>query len=101
LINASSFLPTAEAAADAAGAVIRPLFRSALLVEAKGDASPVTEADRAAERAIRALIAERHPDHGVIGEEYDETGPDAEWVWVLDPIDGTRASSPAGRPSAR
>ncbi len=94
---ASAFRATAEAAAEAAGAVIRPLFRSQLLVEAKGDASPVTEADKAAERVIRALIAERHPDHGVIGEEYGETRPDAEWVWVLDPIDGTRAFV-TGRP---
>jgi myo-inositol-1(or 4)-monophosphatase len=94
---APAFVATAEAAAEAAGAAIRPLFRSALLVEAKGDASPVTEADRAAERAIRDLIAARHPDHGVIGEEYGETNPDAEWVWVLDPIDGTRAFV-TGRP---
>jgi histidinol phosphatase-like enzyme (inositol monophosphatase family) len=95
--NPAAFLGTAEAAAEAAGAAIRPLFRSALIVEAKGDASPVTEADKAAERAIRALLADRHPDHGVIGEEYGETNPDAEWVWVLDPIDGTRAFV-TGRP---
>jgi myo-inositol-1(or 4)-monophosphatase len=80
----------AEAAADRAAAVIRPLFRSALLVEAKGDASPVTRADREAEEAIRALLAEAMPDHGVIGEEHGSERPDAEWVWVLDPIDGTR-----------
>lgn len=96
-MSAATFRATAEAAADAAGAVIRPLFRSQLLVEAKGDASPVTEADKAAERVIRALIAERHPDHGVIGEEYGETNAGAEWVWVLDPIDGTRAFV-TGRP---
>jgi myo-inositol-1(or 4)-monophosphatase len=90
MAQAADFLPVAEAAADLAGAAIRPLFRSALLVEAKGDASPVTEADRAAERAIRALLAEKLPTHGVIGEEYGTTNPDAEWVWVLDPIDGTR-----------
>ena len=77
--------------------MIRPLFRSALLVEAKGDASPVTEADRAAERAIRALLAERFPDHGVIGEEYGAERADAEYVWVVDPIDGTRAFV-TGRP---
>ncbi len=87
----------AEAAADRAAAVIRPLFRSALLVEAKGDASPVTRADREAEAAIRALLAETLPDHGVIGEEYGDERPDAEWVWVLDPIDGTRAFV-TGRP---
>jgi myo-inositol-1(or 4)-monophosphatase len=87
----------AEDFADAAGAVIRPLFRSALLVEAKGDASPVTRADREAEAAIRALVAARFPDHGVIGEEHGADRPDAEWVWVLDPIDGTRAFV-TGRP---
>lgn len=88
---------SAEAAADLAGAVIRPLFRSALLVEAKGDASPVTEADRGAELALREYIARHHPDHGVIGEEYGAERADAEWVWVLDPIDGTRAFV-TGRP---
>jgi myo-inositol-1(or 4)-monophosphatase len=97
MAQAADFLPVAEEAVDLAGAVIRPLFRSALLVEAKGDASPVTEADKGAERAIRALLAERLPDHGVIGEEYGELRPDAEWVWVLDPIDGTRAFV-TGRP---
>src|ERR1019366_6982969 len=52
---------------------------------------PVTAADKNAEQAIRALIAERFPDHGVIGEEFGEDRSDAEFVWVLDPIDGTRA----------
>ncbi len=92
-----SFIATAEAAADVAGAVIRPLFRSALMVEAKGDASPVTEADRGAERAIRAFLADRLPSHGVIGEEYGSDRAGADWVWVLDPIDGTRAFV-TGRP---
>jgi myo-inositol-1(or 4)-monophosphatase len=90
-------IASAEVAADLTGAAIRPLFRSALLVEAKGDSSPVTEADRAAERALRDHIANHHPGHGVIGEEYGEDRPDAEWVWVLDPIDGTRAFV-TGRP---
>ncbi len=92
-----NIIAAAEDFADAAGAVIRPLFRSALLVEAKGDASPVTRADREAEEAIRALIAARFPEHGVIGEEHGEHRADAEWVWVLDPIDGTRAFV-TGRP---
>jgi myo-inositol-1(or 4)-monophosphatase len=96
-VPARDFLGIAEAAADLAGEAIRPLFRSALLVEAKGDASPVTEADRAAERVIRDLLARELPGHGVIGEEYGATDPDAEWVWVLDPIDGTRAFV-TGRP---
>lgn len=87
----------AEAAADLAGGIIRPLFRSALLVEAKGDASPVTEADRAAERALRAFLTERFPAHGIMGEEYGTERGDAEYLWVLDPIDGTRAFL-TGRP---
>lgn len=87
----------AEAAADLAGGIIRPLFRSALLVEAKGDASPVTEADRAAERALRAFLSERFPAHGIMGEEYGTERGDAEYLWVLDPIDGTRAFL-TGRP---
>ena len=78
----------------AAGAIL-PLFRGAHGLsnkfEVTGGFDPVTEADKGAERAIRALISERYPDHGVIGEEYGEDRPDAEFVWVLDPVDGTRA----------
>lgn len=77
----------------AAGAIL-PLFRSDHGLDNKLEGrgfDPVTEADKGAERAIRALIAERYPDHGVIGEEYGEDRPDAEFVWVLDPVDGTRA----------
>jgi len=77
----------------AAGAAILPLFRGDHGLDNKFTVGfdPVTEADKGAERAIRALISERYPDHGVIGEEYGEDRPDAEWVWVLDPVDGTRA----------
>jgi len=87
----------AEQLADAAGAAIRPYFRARFDIETKADASPVTVADRAAEAAMRQLIATRFPKHGVIGEEYGDDRPDAEFVWVLDPIDGTR-SFVAGRP---
>jgi histidinol phosphatase-like enzyme (inositol monophosphatase family) len=78
----------------ASAEVILPLFRVDNGLKNKaapGAFDPVTEADKGAERAIRALIAEHYPDHGVIGEEYGEDRPDAEFVWVLDPIDGTRA----------
>ena len=77
----------------AAADVILPLFRGAhgLSNKLTRGFDPVTEADQGAERAIRALISARYPDHGVIGEEYGEDRPDAEWVWVLDPVDGTRA----------
>ena len=87
----------ANALADAAGAAIRPFFRRRFTVEIKADASPVTEVDRAAEAAIRAILAERRPDDGVIGEEYGADRLDAPRTWVIDPIDGTRAFL-AGRP---
>lgn len=75
-----------------AGAIL-PLFRADHGLENKLEKGfdPVTEADKGAERAIRKLIGERYPDHGIIGEEYGEDRPDAEFVWVLDPVDGTRA----------
>ncbi len=78
----------------AAASAILPLFRADHGLADKGGAQgfdPVTEADRGAERAIRALITARYPDHGVIGEEYGEDRPGADFVWVLDPVDGTRA----------
>jgi myo-inositol-1(or 4)-monophosphatase len=88
----------AEAAADVAAAVIRPFFRERLGITRKGDQSPVTAADRAAEQAMRALLAERFPDHGVIGEEFGAERPESPYQWVLDPIDGTK-SFITGRPS--
>jgi len=74
------------------GEFIRPHFGDpALAVETKTDLTPVTIADRGAEQLMRALIAKKFPAHGVIGEEHGSDRPDAEWVWVLDPIDGTKA----------
>jgi histidinol phosphatase-like enzyme (inositol monophosphatase family) len=78
----------------ASAGVILPLFRGAHGLEDKTPEKafdPVTEADKGAEAAIRRLIGERFPEHGVIGEEMGEDRPDAEFVWVIDPIDGTRA----------
>ena len=93
--------PTADALerfahrlADASGAVILPWYRAIPDISDKHSAlgfDPVTEADRAAERAIRAMIAQHFPDHGMIGEEYGREKADAEHVWVIDPIDGTKA----------
>jgi len=87
----------AQRLADAAGAAIRPFFRAPYEIEDKADASPVTEADRAAELAIRAILEAERPDDGIIGEEYGTIREDAARQWVLDPIDGTR-SFIAGRP---
>ncbi|MBU6498795.1 MAG: histidinol phosphate phosphatase, partial [Rhodospirillales bacterium] len=87
----------AAAAADVAGAVIRPFFRSGLGADLKGDASPVTVADRTAEQAMRAVLAGRFPGHGILGEEFGLDRAGAGLRWVLDPIDGTRAFL-TGRP---
>jgi len=92
-----SWLIAAEAAADAAAAVVRPHFRAGLAADLKHDQSPVTEADRAAEQAMRAVLAARCPGHGIVGEEFGETAPEARFRWALDPIDGTRAFI-TGRP---
>jgi inositol-phosphate phosphatase / L-galactose 1-phosphate phosphatase / histidinol-phosphatase len=85
------YLALAAELADAAGAAIRPYFRQRLAVEDKSDLTPVTAADRAAELAMRRLIESRFPEHGVIGEEFGRVREDAEFVWVLDPIDGTKS----------
>jgi histidinol-phosphatase len=91
VVEPDRFLALAIDLADAAGAAIRPYFRQPLAVDDKPDMSPVTAADRAAEAAMRRLIAERFPDHGIIGEELGREREAAEFVWVLDPIDGTKS----------
>jgi histidinol phosphatase-like enzyme (inositol monophosphatase family) len=85
-----AFVPLAEEMAAAAGEVVRRYFRTALDVQDKPDDTPVTKADREAEARIREIIVGRHPDHGVVGEEQGSDRPEAEYVWVLDPIDGTK-----------
>lgn len=79
--------------ADAASAETLPRFRAGIDVVNKlaGGFDPVTEGDRAAESAIRALIDAHFPDHGILGEEHENVGLDREHLWVIDPIDGTRA----------
>ncbi|GLR14890.1 histidinol-phosphatase [Chitinimonas prasina] len=94
----ADFLPLAQRLADAARAFILPYYRTRLAVDDKLDASPVTLADRGAEQAMRALLAEHTPEHGIIGEEFGRERDGAEWVWVLDPVDGTK-SFIVGRPT--
>src|SRR5438128_9955226 len=87
--------------ATVSGETILPFFRTALSTEDKGrpgSFDPVTAADHAAEMAMRALIRRTFPDHGIIGEEFGGERADAEYVWVLDPIDGTK-SFIAGMPA--
>jgi len=86
----------AKRLADAAGAAVRPLFRGDWEAETKADHSAVTEADRAAEAAMRAIIEKACPEDGIIGEEYGTRNESAGRQWVLDPIDGTQ-SFVAGR----
>ena len=83
-------LALAHRLADAAGEAIRPFFRARYDLEIKADKSPVTEADRAAEAAIRAILEQERPGDGIIGEEYGSVRTDSERVWILDPIDGTK-----------
>jgi myo-inositol-1(or 4)-monophosphatase len=78
--------------AHRSGELIRPYFGAderTLGIELKPDETIVTRADREAEELLRELIGKRFPEHGILGEEYGEERPDAEFVWVLDPIDGT------------
>ena len=75
--------------ANVASEITLPYFRTNLTIEDKSDESPVTRADRETEAALRRLINGTFPNHGIIGEEYGAENEDAEFVWVLDPIDGT------------
>jgi myo-inositol-1(or 4)-monophosphatase len=93
-MTAVDFAAFVERLAQVSGDIILPFFRSAIGAEDKsrgGVFDPVTEADRGAEAAMRRLISQTFPAHGVIGEEYGQDRPDAEYVWVLDPIDGTKS----------
>jgi histidinol-phosphatase len=85
------FLSAALAAAEAAAAIIRRLYAENIAVEYKSDQSPVTRADVESERAIRAILAARFPDHGFYGEETGRERSDAQYLWLVDPIDGTKA----------
>jgi len=80
--------------ATASGEVILPFFRTSLSIDNKSmvhEFDPVTEADRAAEAVMRRLIKANFPQHGIVGEEFGSEHEDAEYVWVLDPIDGTKS----------
>ncbi|MGQ0621144.1 MAG: inositol monophosphatase family protein [Panacagrimonas sp.] len=87
----SKHLQAALDAAHAAGDLIRKAYRGNFSVQYKSDASPVTEVDVAAERAIRELLHTRFPTHGFYGEETGREAMDAEYLWLVDPIDGTKA----------
>jgi myo-inositol-1(or 4)-monophosphatase len=92
-MTAIDFTSFVDKLASASGETILPFFRTALAVENKllRGFDPVTAADRAAEDAMRSLIRQNFPEHGILGEEYGSERTDAEYVWVLDPIDGTKS----------
>jgi len=91
-VNLTPYRTFMAGLAEESGEFIRPFFGDpALAVETKADASPVTRADRGAEELMRASIARKFPGHGIIGEEFGSERADAEFVWVLDPVDGTKA----------
>lgn len=81
----------ASSIARQAGALALERFRTPVTIETKEDASPVTEADRAAESLLRREIARQYPEHGILGEEYGTSGSPEGSLWVVDPIDGTRS----------
>lgn len=87
----SPFLSTALEAANAAAEVIRRYYQRNLEVVMKADKSPVTQADIETEKVIREIIGRRFPDHGFYGEETGQSALDAEYLWLVDPIDGTKA----------
>jgi len=92
-MTAIDFASFVDQLASVSGDTILPFFRTNLAIENKkaGGFDPVTAADRAAENAMRALIRKQFPEHGILGEEYGSERTDAEYVWVLDPIDGTKS----------
>lgn len=86
-----AYLKFAEKLADATQSVILKYFRSKLNVTNKPDESPVSEADTHAEKIMRSMIEKNYPEHGIIGEEFGSIKLESEFVWVLDPIDGTQS----------
>ncbi len=87
----SDHLRVALEAARAAGEISRKYYKGNLAVEIKQDRTPVTQADVECEAAIREIILERFPEHGFYGEEFGRTQTDSEYLWLVDPIDGTKA----------
>jgi len=93
-VTVVDFTAFIERLASASGETILPFFRTSLSIDNKNsgrDLDPVTEADRAAEAVMRRMIKDSFPQHGIVGEEFGVERPDAEYVWVLDPIDGTKS----------
>ncbi len=84
-----NFAVSAAKMVDMSGELIRTEQQNVFELDIKADGSPVTSVDKAVEMSIRSIIKELHPDHGILGEEYGPSAAHSEFVWVIDPIDGT------------
>lgn len=91
MINLQDLTPFLKLLSKESADIIKQYFRTSINVESKFDSSPVTIADKLAEEKMREIIVKQFPDHGIIGEEFGDYNSDAEYVWVLDPIDGTKS----------
>ncbi len=89
-MNIKDLTPFLHLRSIESASIIKKHFRTSLNVESKSDSSPVTIADKLSEEKMREFIKNEFPDHGIVGEEFGKDNPDAEYVWVLDPIDGTQ-----------
>lgn len=90
-MDLQSLTPFLQLLSKESSDIIKKYFRTVVNVESKSDSSPVTIADKLAEEKMREIIAKEFPLHGIIGEEFGNDNTDAEYVWVLDPIDGTKS----------
>ena len=90
-LDPKTYLPVAMAAAEAARKLILSYYNGEFEIEIKDDQTPVTVADRGAEKVIRELITEAFPDHGIFGEEFGSDNKSTEFLWLIDPIDGTKS----------
>ena len=91
LSNIDEFSDFSIHLADESEKIIKKYFRTSLDVDSKEDQSPVTIADKEVELKIREIIKTHYPEHGILGEEFDQTNIESEYIWVIDPIDGTRS----------
>lgn len=90
-LDHDQLLAFAHDLANASGAIIKHHFRNGYTVDIKSDLSPVTVADREGERIMREMIMRTYPEHGILGEEFGHYQAEADYQWVLDPIDGTKS----------
>ena len=90
-IDPKAFLPVALKAAEAARQLILSYYNGEFKIEIKDDQTPVTVADRGAEQVIRNLITEAYPEHGIFGEEFGADNKSNDFLWLIDPIDGTKS----------